>query len=94
MAEVFEGLRSVAEAELYATDKRNTFEKLDSRIRRCNMELSRFERDPLRLTKHFKNEGASHNSNKKQPHSPIFHIFSTVAGNRIRPRAEKSDFYG
>ncbi len=60
MAEVFTDLRTVAEAELYATDKRNIFEKLDSRIRRCNMELSRIERDLVRLTKHFKNDGASH----------------------------------
>ena len=90
MAEVYADLRAVDETEFYATQKGSVLEKLDLRIRRCNLELSRIERDLVRLTKHFKSEGASHNTNKPRANTPLFHTFSTVAGNQTNPNSEKS----
>ncbi|MBL8238387.1 MAG: hypothetical protein JNM66_13260 [Bryobacterales bacterium] len=83
MAEAFADLRTVVEAEIYANDKRNIFEKLDLRIRRCNMELSRIERDLVRLTKHFKSSGASHKPLKTNEVQP--QMFSSYPETRSFP---------
>lgn len=60
LARVFNDVGSVADTEAYVMAKGSILEKFDLRMRRCNMEISRIERDLVRLAKHFKNDGASH----------------------------------
>jgi uncharacterized protein (DUF3084 family) len=89
--EVYLDLRSVTDTEFFLSARGNVIERIEARIRRFNIEMSRLERDILRLKKHFQNEGASHKPNKTKPTSPLFHTFSTVTGNQSNLKSEESD---
>ncbi len=60
VADVYLDLRSVTDAEFYVSARGHIMERIEARIRRFNIEMSRLERDILRLKKHFQSEGASH----------------------------------
>lgn len=73
VADVYLDLRSVTDAEFHVSARGHIMERIEARIRRFNVEMSRLERDILRLKKHFNSEGASHNSlktNETVPQSP------------------------
>lgn len=72
-----EGISAVCETEIRATTQSETLDRFDLRIRRCNLEISRIERDILRVQRYAFPEGASHNplqTNEPEPeltHGPI-----------------------
>lgn len=51
---------SVSDIELLVTQKGDILERIDARIRRLNMEISRIERDLIQLKKSFAQPGPSH----------------------------------
>lgn len=61
---------SVVDLELELSKEGDIVIRLDARIRRLGIELSRIERDILRLKKFFSNEGGSHKSLKTNPRLP------------------------
>ena len=61
ITDLYQNSGSVSEAELAASAKGNLMERFEARIRRASIEISRLERDLLRLKKHFRSAGASHN---------------------------------
>jgi hypothetical protein len=60
----------VAETEIRANAASGTLDRFDLRIRRCNLELSRIERDIIRDAHFFSTAGASHNLLKPQDTEP------------------------
>ena len=62
LASIFNETGAVTDTEAFAVAKGSILEKFDLRIRRCNLEISRIERDIVRLTKLFQNRGGSHKS--------------------------------
>jgi len=54
----------VAETEIRANAQSGTLDRFDLRIRRCNLELSRIERDIIRDDRFFSSRGASRNALK------------------------------
>lgn len=87
ITELFEQTNSVSEAELAASAKGHLMERLEARIRRASIEISRLERDLLRLKKHFQSEGASHNPLKtKEEAAP-----ATPSAPATRASAPPSD---
>ncbi|MBI2687011.1 MAG: hypothetical protein HYX27_11900 [Acidobacteria bacterium] len=69
-----DGLSVVCETEIRANAASGTLDRFDLRIRRCNLEISRIERDILRLHCHFSTSGASQNpleTKDREPENPI-----------------------
>lgn len=60
------GLSLVAQTELHAAEADGTLERLDLRIRRCNLEISRIERDILRAARHLKTFAQPHQNQPEQ----------------------------
>lgn len=63
---------SVSDVEFLVTQKGDILERIDARIRRLNLEISRIERDLLQLKKGFSQPGPSHNpkQTKQKPTVP------------------------
>lgn len=64
---------SVSDIELLVSRKGDILERIDARIRHLNLEISRIERDLLRLQKHFSSAGPSQKplkTNTSTPESP------------------------
>jgi hypothetical protein len=51
---------SVSDIEVLVSQKGDILERIDARIRRLNLEISRIERDLLHLKKGFAQQGPSH----------------------------------
>ena len=60
----------VTSAELAASIQGCPMDRIELRIRRYAMEISRLERDLIRLQKHFESREASHKPKKTQPQPP------------------------
>jgi hypothetical protein len=60
---------SVSDIEVLVSQKGDILERIDARIRRLNLEISRIERDLLYLKKGFAQQGPSHKplQTKEQP---------------------------
>jgi hypothetical protein len=61
---------SVSEIEVLVSRKGDILERIDARIRRLNLEISRIERDLLRLQKHFSSAGPSQKPLKTNTTTP------------------------
>ena len=70
----------VTETELQANAQAGALDRFDLRIRRCQLELSRIEKDILRVSRHFSTNGGSQDSD-----SPGI---STVPGNQTNPPSD------
>jgi hypothetical protein len=70
LATIFNQVGEVIAAEREAGAKGSTIDRFDQRIRRCNLEISRIERDIVRDAKYFSGVGASHNPLKTQVEEP------------------------
>lgn len=65
-----EGISLVCATEILATTDSETLARFDLRIRRCNLEISRIERDVIRVHRHHLFPGPSHNllqTNEPEP---------------------------
>ena len=82
-AETAQETSVITETEVQANIQSGALDRFDLRIRRCQLELSRIEKDILRVTRHFAANGGSQDSD-----SPGF---STVAGNQICPTSDSPD---
>jgi len=65
-----EDVSIVCETEIQACTPGGTLDRFDYRIRRCSLEISRIERDLLRLARHFSPGEASQNSLKTKEEEP------------------------
>ena len=70
MTELFEMESEILNLELLVSVKGSPMDRLDSRLRKLNLEISRTERDLLRLKKSAVIAGASHNPKKTEPQPP------------------------
>jgi hypothetical protein len=61
----------VTSAELAASEQGCPMDRLELRIRRYNMEISRLERDLIRLQQHFKSREASHKPLQTKPPATV-----------------------
>ena len=72
MEEIFQlNGATVSDIEVLVSQKGDILERIDARIRRLNLEISRIERDLLQLKKGFAQQGPSHKplQTKEQPFS-------------------------
>ena len=81
---------NISASELDAAAKNSPMERLELRVRRCNLEVSRIERDIMRATKHFENHEGSHKPKETNTQPAVIRLWSPPVGNAHQDEAPKA----